>query len=121
MVTGPDGKTKVADYWEPCKKSILTAALLESMVEEIVPVLALEDYSEAKLMNASKAAFGISKWCRAIIGYHGAMKVVVPKKIELAAAKESSAAAQKLYDAAKEKLAGVQAEMKKLVDELEST
>lgn len=91
------------------------------MVEEIVPVLALEDYSEAKLMNASKAAFGISKWCRAIIGYHGAMKVVVPKKIELAAAKESSAAAQKLYDAAKEKLAGVQAEMKKLVDELEST
>jgi hypothetical protein len=35
------------------------------------------------------------------------MKVVVPKKIELAAAKESSAAAQKLYDAAKEKLAGV--------------
>jgi hypothetical protein len=119
MVTGPDGKTKVADYWEPCKKSILTATLLkqlqtypkdnieESMVEEIVPVLAMEDYSEAKLMNASKAAFGISKWCRAIIGYHGAMKVVVPKKIELAAAKESSAAAQKLYDAAKEKLAGV--------------
>jgi hypothetical protein len=61
MVTGPDGKTKVADYWEPCKKTILTGALLkqlqgyakddikESMVEEIVPVLALEDYSEAKL------------------------------------------------------------------------
>jgi len=29
MVTGPDGKTKVADYWEPCKKNILTAALLK--------------------------------------------------------------------------------------------
>jgi len=49
------------------------------------------------------------------------MKVVTPVKIELAAAKESSAAAQKTWDAAKEKLAGVQAEMKKLVDELEFT
>jgi len=49
------------------------------------------------------------------------MKVVVPKKIELAEAKESSAAAQKIWDAAKERLAAVQAEMKKLVDELEAT
>lgn len=31
MVTGPDGKTKVADYWEPCKKNILTAALLKQL------------------------------------------------------------------------------------------
>jgi dynein heavy chain len=49
------------------------------------------------------------------------MKVVVPKKIELADAKASSAAAQKVWDAAKERLAAVQAEMKKLVDELEAT
>jgi hypothetical protein len=49
------------------------------------------------------------------------MKVVVPKKIELAQAKEMSAAAQKVWDAAKERLAAVQAEMKKLVDELEAT
>lgn len=49
------------------------------------------------------------------------MKVVTPVKIELASAKEASAAAQKTWDAAKERLAGVQAEMKKLVDELEAT
>lgn len=49
------------------------------------------------------------------------MKVVVPKKIELAEAKASSIAAQKVWDAAKERLAAVQAEMKKLVDELEAT
>lgn len=133
MVTGPDGKTKVPDYWEPCKKNILTSALLgqlknypkdnieESLVLQIAPILEEENYSEKKLENASKAALGISKWCRAIIGYHGAMKVVVPKKIELADAKASSIAAQKVWDAAKERLAAVQAEMKKLVDELEAT
>lgn len=119
MVAGPDGKTKVADYWEPCKKNILTAALLkqlqnypkdnieEKLIEELTPILNSEDYSEAKLINASKAAHGISKWCRAIVGYHGAMKIVVPKKVELAGAKESSAAAQKVWDAAKERLAAV--------------
>jgi hypothetical protein len=103
----------------PCKKNILTAALLgklqnypkdnieESLVLQVQPILEEENYSEAKLINASKAAFGISKWCRAIIGYHGAMKVVVPKRIELKEAKESAAAAQKVWDAAKERLAGV--------------
>lgn len=127
------GAAAVMDYWEPCKKNILTSALLkqlkdypkdnleESLVLQIAPILEEEGYTEAKLINASKAAFGISKWCRAIIGYHGAMKVVVPKRIELKEAKESAAAAQKIWDAAKEKLAGVQAEMKKLVDELEAT
>jgi hypothetical protein len=27
-----DGKNKVADYWEPCKKNILTATLLKQLV-----------------------------------------------------------------------------------------
>lgn len=31
MVPGPDGKTKVPDYWEPCKKNILTSTLLNSL------------------------------------------------------------------------------------------
>jgi len=129
---GQGAKTEY-DYWEPCKKNILTATLLnkmkdypkdnidEALIVQVQPILEEEGYSEAKLINASKAAFGISKWCRAIVGYHGAMKVVVPKRIELKEAKESAAAAQKVWDAAKEKLAGVQAEMKKLVDELEAT
>lgn len=85
------------------------------------PILVSPEYSDEALSKASKAAHGIAKWCRAMIQYHDAMKVVVPKKIELAQAKESSAAAQKVWDAAKERLAAVQAEMKKLVDELEAT
>ncbi len=63
------------------------------LVEDMRPILESEAYSDEKLKSASKAAYGIAKWCRAMIQYHDAMKVVVPKKIELAEAKASSAAA----------------------------
>jgi len=133
MVTGPDGKTKVPDYWVPCKSNILNATLLKALkdypkdtmsddlVAQIAPVLEEPNYADAVLQKASVAAHGISKWCRAIVGYHGAMKVVTPVKLELAAAKESSAIAQKQWDEAKAKLQAVQDEMKKLVDALEET
>lgn len=133
MVASADGKSKVPDYWEPCKKNILTAALLkqlkeynkdnmdDALVATIQPVIDEDLFAEAVLAKASKAALGISKWCRAIVGYHGAMKVVTPVKIELKEARETAATAQKNWDEAKGKLAAVQAEMKSLVDELEAT
>lgn len=31
MVTGPDGKTKIPDYWDPCKKNILNGTLLKQL------------------------------------------------------------------------------------------
>lgn len=77
------------------------------MVDSIAPILEEELYSEANLTKSSLAALGISKWCRAIIGYHGAMKIVTPVKIELVGAKESAATAQKAWDIAKDKLAAV--------------
>lgn len=49
-------------------------------------MLAHEDFTDEKLQKASKAAFGIAKWVRAIISYDDAMKIVTPKKIELAKA-----------------------------------
>jgi len=93
----------------------------DELVAQIAPVLEEPNYAEAILFKASKAAYGISKWCRAIVGYHGAMKVVTPVKLELAGAKESSAIAQKAWDEAKARLQAVQDEMKKLVDALEET
>ena len=47
------------------------------------------------------------------------MKVVKPKQAQLKEAKESSAAAQKLWDTALEKLRAVEAQMKALMDELD--
>jgi dynein heavy chain len=49
------------------------------------------------------------------------MKVVIPVRLELAAAREASAAAQKAWDTAKARLQAVQDEMNRLVDELEAT
>lgn len=105
MIAGPTPGSKIPDYWTTAKKEVLSATLLKQLqeypkdnmdpklVEDMRPILESEDYSDEKLKNASKAAHGIAKWCRAMIQYHDAMKVVVPKKIELAQAKEMSAAA----------------------------
>ena len=49
------------------------------LVEDMRPILAEDGFADAALKNASKAAFGIGKWCRAIIEYDDAMKIVRPK------------------------------------------
>jgi len=58
--------------------------LSDDLVAKLQLVIDEEDFSESRQAKASKAAFGISKWCRAIAGYHNAMKAVTPVKIELA-------------------------------------
>jgi hypothetical protein len=37
------------------------------LVEDMRPILESEAYSDEKLKSASKAAYGIAKWCRAMI------------------------------------------------------
>jgi len=73
------GKDKYDDYWEPGKKSVLTADLLkrcqtydkdnidQALVEKLKPIMASEEYDDAKLANASKAAHGLAKWVRAMV------------------------------------------------------
>jgi len=133
MVTAADGKTKECDWWTTAKNTVLTSNLLKDLqgykkdeippevITAVTPLLAEDDFQDARLAKASKAAHGIAKWVRAIIAYDDAMKIVTPKKIELAKAVEMSAEAQKVWDAAKERLAAVLAEMKRLVDQLEAT
>jgi dynein heavy chain, axonemal len=133
MVAAESGNGKVCDYWTTAKNTVLSSSLLKDLqsfkkdemkpevVQSVMPLLSEPDFQNEKLEKASKAAFGIGKWVRAIISYDDAMKIVTPKKIELATAVEMSAAAQKVWDAAKERLAAVLAEMKRLVDQLEAT
>jgi len=47
----------------------------------------LPAYDDGVLQNASKAAWGLGKWVRAMVQYDEAMKIVKPKQIELAEAK----------------------------------
>ena len=133
MATSADGKSKAPDFWETCKKHILPNNLKKNLQEypkddlgdelaaQIQPILDSEEFTDEKLSKASKAAFGIAKWCRAIVGYHGAMKIVIPRQLELKEAKASAAAAEKAAKAAQEKLDAINAEMNALVYQLTAT
>jgi len=122
----------VFDYWTSCKKKVLAkGGLLQRMkdynkdevplelIEKMTPLISLPSFSDAALKNAGKAALGIGNWCKAIIEYDNAMKVVKPKKAELALAKEASAAANKIKEEAEAKLAAKEAELKACVDKLD--
>jgi len=76
-------------------------------------------YSDEVLRGASKAAFGIAKWVRAMIQYDEAMKIVRPKREQLKFAQESSKEAQRIWDEALARLREVEEQMKKLMDEFE--
>lgn len=91
-----------------------------ALVEKMMPLLASPAFSDAALKNAGRAALGIGNWCKAIIEYDQAMKVVKPKKIELAAAKEAAAAANKIKEEAEARLAAKEAELKACVDKLDA-
>jgi dynein heavy chain len=115
------GKDKVEDYFTAAKESILNAKLLPrcqsydkdnidpKKIETLKPLIESPDYEEGKIENASKAAFGLSKWVKAMVQYDEAMKVVKPKQEELKGAKELAATAQAAWDTALEKLRAVEA------------
>jgi len=121
------------NYWEPAKKSVLTADLLKrctnfekdkipsEIIEKLKPVIARETYQDDVLKNVSKAAWGLAKWVRAMVQYDEAMKVVRPKQEQLKVAQESSKEAQRLWDEAMERLRAVEAQMKQLMDEFTAT
>jgi len=126
------GKDKTEDFWTPAKESILNAKLLQrcqaydkdnidpAKIEKLKPLIDAPEYEESKIENASKAAYGLSKWVKAMCQYDEAMKVVKPKQEELKIAKEAAAAAQAKWDAALERLRAVEAQMKQLMDEFDA-
>ena len=121
------------DYWKPCKQKVLNGQLLgflknykkdemdPALVEKIKPILEEPEFADERLKAASKAGRGIGSWVRAIIQYYEAMLIVNPKKEELKIAEEKAAAAQAVWDEALARLQKVEAEMKRLVDELDAT
>lgn len=85
------GKDKTEDYWDAGKKEVLTNDLLKKcqnyekdkiapeLIEKLRPVIELPEYEDSVLQKASKAAWGLAKWVRAMVQYDDAMKVVKPK------------------------------------------
>jgi len=48
-------------------------------VISVNPILNSADMSDEKMKQTSAACFGIASWCKAIVKYHEAMKIVKPK------------------------------------------
>lgn len=126
------GKDAKEDWWALGKQKVLVPTLLKmctnldrnnldpDRIEKLKPIIEAPDYDDKKLGNASKAAQGLGRWVVAMVQYFEAMKIVRPKEKALAEAKEASDLAQKQWDDALAKLAAVQAEMAKLVEELDN-
>lgn len=78
-VRGANVKEVTYDYWEPAKKKVLTSDILKRLVnydkdnippeiiEKLKPIIATPEFQDEILVKASKAAFGLAKYVRAIV------------------------------------------------------
>jgi dynein heavy chain len=107
MVPNPEGKGKVADYWEPAKKTLLSdTKLLQNLqeydkdnidariIKEVKKYQVMDDFQPDRVLKASKAAWGLCKWVHAMIVYDRVAKIVEPKKASLEIATKELKAAQ---------------------------
>lgn len=86
----------VDDYWESSKKMLMDSDFLQSLrvydkdnipvkiIEKIRPYVANPEFEPNKILQASKAAYGLCCWVRAMEAYDRVAKVVEPKKQKLA-------------------------------------
>eukprot|EP00899_Mesostigma_viride_P012092 jgi/Mesvir1/20884/Mv07961-RA.1 len=113
----------IDDYWESSKKVTNDVNFLASLkeydkdniapaiIQKIRPYIANPDFNPEKIMQASKAAYGLCCWVRAMESYDRVAKVVAPKRAALQIAEGE-------YNAVMEKLRAKQAELKKVEDKL---
>merc|ERR1740133_729070 len=126
-IAAPDGKGKVDDFWEPAKKMMNDAKFLDSLVnydkdnmkpaviEKIKKYISNEDFEPDKIAKASKAAYGLCCWVRAMEVYDR-----VAKFVEVSALLAAKKAALKEVE---DKLAALQAQFEettKKKDDLEA-
>jgi dynein heavy chain len=106
VIKKAEGNTKVPDWWESGKKHVLSKKDLlgecknfkkdeikPELIIALKPIIESPGYEDGILQGASRAAWGLGKWVRAMVQYDEAMKIVKPKQIELAEAKSQSAEA----------------------------
>lgn len=111
------------NWWEGAKVMMNDSGFLQSLrdfdkdnidpkiIAKLRPYIANPEFAPEKILQASKAAYGLCCWCRAMEAYDRVAKVVGPKKIKLA---ESEAALAIVMGALREK----QAELKVVLDKL---
>ena len=132
-VAAPDGKGKVDDYWEPAKKMMNDPKFLDSLVNydkdnmkeavvnKIKKYVVNEDFEPDKIAKASKAAYGLCCWVRAMEVYDRVAKFVAPKRAQLAAAEAEFAEVSALLAAKKAALKEVEDKLAALQAQFEET
>jgi len=97
-VKDKDSGKMVDDYWEVSKKMLMESGFLQSLksydkdnippatITKIKVYVANPDFTPEVVLKASKAAYGLCCWVRAMESYDRVAKVVGPKKIALAQA-----------------------------------
>jgi len=119
-VAAPDGRGKVDDYWEPSKKMMNDTKFLESLqtydkdnikasvIEKIKAYVTNPDFDPPLIAKASKAAYGLCCWVRAMEVYDRVAKDVAPKRARLAQAEAEYAEVSALLETKKAALKEVE-------------
>jgi dynein heavy chain len=80
LYTKDDKGKKIPDWWDSGKKGVLSMGNLlgnckdfkkddikPELVETLKPIIESPEYDDSVLSNASKAAWGLGKWVRAMV------------------------------------------------------
>eukprot|EP00958_Prasinococcus_capsulatus_P016076 scaffold1766_cov401-Prasinococcus_capsulatus_cf.AAC.33 len=114
---------KMDDYWEPSQKLLADTCFLPSLreydkdnvpakiIEQIRPYVNNAEFDPELVRKASKAAYGLCCWVRAIEAYDRVAKVVGPKRAKLSEA-------QAEYDSLIRELNDKKDELKEIEDKL---
>jgi dynein heavy chain len=127
----PDGKMG-DDYWDAAKKMLMDPKFLESLkkydkdnikakvIKKIRPYLAKKDFQLKVVKKASKAAYGLCSWVRAMEAYDRVAKVVGPKRVQLAAAEKDLSEVMAALKEKQDALQAVVDKIQNLNDDLEA-
>ncbi|KAL3685151.1 hypothetical protein R1sor_003173 [Riccia sorocarpa] len=118
--------SKIEDFWGPAQQMLADTQFLQSLrdydkdnispkiIEKIRPYLSLPEFVPEVVQKASKAAFGLCSWIRAMEAYDRVAKVVAPKKAKLAAAEAEFQELQTALTAKRALLQEIEAKLEKL-------
>ncbi|CAK9228319.1 unnamed protein product [Sphagnum troendelagicum] len=128
--------SKMEDFWGPTQQMLADSGFLTSLktydkdnmpaalMEKIHPYISNPNFEPAVVLKASKAAYGLCCWVRAMESYDKVNKIVAPKKAKLAAAtmefeglQAALALKKEFLKAIEDKLAGLQEQLDKKGEE----
>ena len=121
----PNDSSKIMfDYWDPAKKILLSdprflqnlinfdkESIPQKVIDKVTPYVSMNNFDPKVVAKASKAAYGLCCWVRAMVKYDAVAKVVKPKR-------EAQAKAEAALEIVMSGLRKKQAELKKVMDRL---